>query len=340
MRTPDEALAAWGDPGPVLDCADAGLINRTWLVGEPTRAVLQWLNPIFSPLVNGEIGALTRRLAERGLLTPRLIPTALGWEWLTDDVGSWRLLSFVPGRTLHRATGLAQLESAGRLVGRFHAALADWAHVRSAPRRDIHDTPRRMADLEAAFGGAEAHPLYAEARVLAEQVLGDWARWDGQLDGPERICHGDLKLSNLRFDEAGHEAICLLDLDTVGPMALSCELGDAWRSWCNPAGEDDPEAVTFSVEVFAASARGFLSAAPPMSAGEKASLIPGIERICLELAGRFCADAVRNTYFREDRGRFPAPGAHNLRRAQSQLALARRARAARSACEDVFATLP
>ncbi|MEM8996795.1 MAG: hypothetical protein AAGF23_18565, partial [Acidobacteriota bacterium] len=66
---------------------------------------------------------------------------------------------------------------------------------------------------------------------------------------------------------------------------------------------------------------------------ERASLVPGIERIALELAARFCADVVENRYFQEDRRRFAQPGSHNLRKARAQLALARSARIERSECE-------
>ena len=121
-------------------------------------------------------------------------------------------------------------------------------------------------------------------------------------------------------------------------MDLCSELGDAWRSWCNPAGEDDPEGVAFSVEHFEASATAFLAEGPPLHAAERAGLAPSVERICLELAARFCADAINNAYFREDRTRFPQAGAHNLHRARCQVALAQRAHEARAACERILAS--
>ena len=31
-------------------------------------------------------------------------------------------------------------------------------------------------------------------------------------------------------------AVCVVDLDTLAPMSLHHELGDAWRSWCNLGG--------------------------------------------------------------------------------------------------------
>ena len=121
-------------------------------------------------------------------------------------------------------------------------------------------------------------------------------------------------------------------------MDLPSELGDAWRSWCNPAGEDDPDGVSFDVGLFEASARAFLAAGPPLTAAERAGLPGAPERICLELAARFCADAVRNSYFREDRARFPEAGAHNLHRARCQHRLARAAAAARPHCAAVIET--
>ncbi len=334
-NSPEQAaLAQWGMAGPPRTTPDAGLINGTWLVGDPTRVVLQRLNPVFSPLINEDIAALTARLRRQGLTSPGVVPTTDGRLWHEDDSGCWRMLEFIPGRTLHAMDSPARAWQAGAMAGRFHAAVDGWDWARRAPRRDVHDTPARMADLRARLEAADGHPLAGPARDVGAQILGDWDAWEGTLDLPERVCHGDLKISNLRFADPGEHAICLIDLDTIEPMALACELGDAWRSWCNPAAEDAP--ARFDLPLFEASARGFLAHAPPLTAAERRSLVPGIERICLELASRFCADAVNQpTYFREDRARYPREGAHNLARARSQLALARSAQGQRSACERI-----
>ena len=334
-NTPKEALAHWDVPGSLSEEPDAGLINRTWRVGTPPRAILQWVNPIFDPRIHHDIDAITRHLAAAGLTTPRLLPTRDGALYLGDRSGCWRLLSYLPGYTLHRLEDADHAAEAGALVGRFHAALAEFSYTPQAPRRNIHHTPARMGELRAALEECAGHPLAAASRAVGEETLARWATWRGELAQPERICHGDLKISNLRFDAAGR-ATALLDLDTLGPMALSSELGDAWRSWCNPAGEDRPECITFRLDLFAASARAWLRHGPPLGAGELQSLVPGIERIALELASRFCADAVRNSYFREDRERHPEPGAHNLLRARAQLALARSAREVRGECERII----
>jgi Ser/Thr protein kinase RdoA (MazF antagonist) len=332
-----QALGAWALEGEVWPAPDGGLINRTYLVGRPVRGVLQWVNPIFDPRIHLDIEAITARLASHGLLTPRLVATRDGAWWIDepDGAGCWRVLTFVEGLTLHRLASTAIAAEAGRLVGRFHGALADFDYAPQATPRRIHDTPVRMEELRAALDGCDGHPLAGPARALGESVLADWAAWDGEVDLPERICHGDLKISNLRFAEDGR-ALCLLDFDTLSKMSLASEMGDAWRSWCNPAGEDEPDAVRFDLGLFEASARAWLAAFPALPAVDRASLVPGIERICLELAARFGADAVRNSYFRENTERYAQPGAHNLVRAQAQLNLARAARAAREACEKIL----
>ena len=337
MRDPHEILPRWQHNG-ALRPADDGLINQTWLVGTPPQAVLQWVNPIFSPLIQQDIAAVTAHLAAKGLVTPRLLAADTGdWGVPDPDGGSWRLMTFIPGETLHRAPDTAVTHEAGAMLARFHAALADLDRPFLAPARDIHNTPARMAELEAALAAHPDHPLYDRAAPLGAALLEAWARWVQRWGAPaalrRRICHGDPKLSNLRFQGPPWRAVCMLDLDTVGWGTLSAELGDAWRSWCNPAGEDDPRAAALDEVAFEAAARGYLADAPAdMDAAEQESLAPGLERICLELAARFCADALNNSYFREDRARWPVVGEHNLLRAEGQQRLAAAAAAAQARC--------
>ena len=347
MWRTDEALRHWGEvDGPVEPEPDGGLINRTWRVGGAdgtVRRILQWVSPIFDPRIHLDVDALTRHLERAGLTTPRLLPTAGGRLWIEDpESGFWRLQTWVPGRTVHRLAGLVPAASAGDLVGRFHAVLADWSYVFQARSRFIHDTPSRMAELRLALDEVSEHPLAGEAAAVGEELLRDWRRWldergEDELDHrlPQRPCHGDLKASNLRF--SADRAVALLDLDTVGRMSLASEMGDAWRSWCNPAGEDDPDRCVFDQAIFAASAGAWIARAPILERTERRALVPAIERICLELGARFCADALRNSYFREDRRRYPEPGRHNLVRARCQLRLAASARACRDTCEAVIA---
>ena len=118
-------------------------------------------------------------------------------------------------------------------------------------------------------------------------------------------------------------------------LGLDAELGDAWRSWCNRAGEDEPDA-RLDLELFAASVRGYL-AARPLDAATREALAGALERIALELASRFARDALQESYFGWSAAVAATRGEHNLLRARGQLSLARAARAARPQIEAALA---
>ena len=80
----------------------------------------------------------------------------------------------------------------------------------------------------------------------------------------------------------------------------------------------------FDLEIFAASLEGYVDAlAVPLRDEERAALLHGVEWICLELAARFAADALNESYFGWDRQRYARAGDHNLARARGQRELAR-----------------
>jgi aminoglycoside phosphotransferase (APT) family kinase protein len=324
--TPSEALAFHPRHrrDPVRLVEPGGLINTTWLVGEPPRAVLQRVNAIFPAAVHQRIQDVTGHLARAGLDTPRIVPAVDGRLVVPGDDGTcWRLMDFVPGLTHHMVSGPQLARSAAALVGRFHTALLDYTGDLSPLRPDPHDTLRHMATLEEAMGGCGEHRLCAGIRQLGDEVLEGWRRWLDRFDGaafPVRPAHGDLKISNLRFDAAG-QALCLIDLDTLSSMPLALELGDAMRSWCNRSGED-AGSVDVDCGIFEAALTGYRGTAGFAGPEEIRSIAPGTLRICLELAARFGADAYHERYFGWDPTLAPGRGEHNLIRARSQLALA------------------
>ncbi|MFO0581483.1 MAG: phosphotransferase [Anaeromyxobacter sp.] len=336
---PAKVLAAWGLEAAPASPVDAGLINRTFVVRGPDgRSVLQWVNPIFGPEVNEDIEAVTAHLAARGFPVPRLVRTRAGALSAADSAsGHWRLMTFVAGLTFHKATGPALCGSAGRLVGRFHRAVADLAHVFAHRRPHVHDTPRHLAHLADVLSRKAGHRNHALVAPVAREILARGADLPVVSGLPQRVVHGDLKLSNLLFSPEG-EAIALIDLDTLARMSVVLELGDAWRSWCNPAGEDDPSAARLDLGLFEASVRGYAEgAAGLLEPAELAALPRAVELIALELSARFCADALDESYFGWDRSRFPSASEHNLLRARGQLALARSAAEQRPAQERVVA---
>lgn len=301
-----------------------GLINETWGVavdGEPV-AVLQLLNRnIFDAVLHYDIEAITQRLVARGRLTPVLIPTRDGQLWHEDEDGNvWRCLTWVGTRTIDKLQDPADARSAGFLVGRWHSALFDLDHAFHFTRPGAHDTVAHIAAMQDVLFTHRNHRLRRHVLPLADEILELWALWDGPRDLPQRLLHGDLKISNVRFD--GPDAVALIDLDTMQKGTLDVELGDALRSWCNPSREDDGN-PRFDLALFEAAMSGYIDGTRglPLERAEWRSIVPGVLRITVELASRFARDALEESYFAWDQG-FGSAGEHNLARARAMTALA------------------
>ncbi|MEZ4320084.1 MAG: phosphotransferase [Myxococcota bacterium] len=333
--TLEAVLDAWiWPPGATVVDAGSGLINQTHGVAVRGRlmGVLQRLNTaIFRAEVHHDIEAVTRHLAARGEPTTRLVPTKTGGLWHTDPEGGvWRVLLPVGDRTIDKIADPADAREAGALVARFHAATADLEHEFHFTRPGAHDTDAHITGLRTALMLHRGHRLYSEVARLADPLLDAWDAWSGPTDLPVRIIHGDLKISNVRF--TGPAATALIDLDTLAHGTIDVELGDAMRSWCNPASENVTRAE-LDLDLFRAAMEGYRSSAS-LTPEEWAAIGPGLERICIELAARFARDALEESYFGFDPA-YGGRGEHNLLRARGQASLAASVRERRGAIEAI-----
>ncbi len=325
--------AAWGWHGAELAPLTGGLINATYAVrisDEPV-AVLQRLHPVFGAEVNYDIEAVTARLIAQGVATPRLLRTRNNAAWVEHDGRIWRALSWEPGQAIAQVPGLEWAARGGELVARYHRALDGFGYRYRFVRAGVHDTVAHLSKLQqrcmlgaAAAGSADNDPIVTQAIELGHRIMA-LANWSFDLAAmPQRHIHGDLKISNLLFELNPVRGHCLVDLDTVGYGTLAFELGDAMRSWCNPHGEDAGR-VTFDMPIFQAAMQAYFAAvgsAISYAADERQSVVHGLLRVCVELAARFCVDIFDDAYFGWDAARFASRRAHNLLRAQGQLALA------------------
>lgn len=334
---PAEPLAAFGLESARVEPIPVGLIHQSFAVSVAgVEYVLQRVSDIFAPAIHQNIDAVTRRLDTCGMETFRIVPTRGGA--LFADLGAggrWRLLTRVPGVCFERCESDAQVEAASALVARFHAALRDFDFELQAMGMRWHDTAAHRRALADALVECSAHPLHREVASLARAVDAAFAALPPPPDVPARIIHGDLKFNNVLFagahGAASEHAVALIDFDTLVRLPLWMELGDAWRSWCNRAGEDEPEAE-FDRELFRLAVQAYVEGgdvAPEPA--ERASLSDAVERMALALSVRFAADALRESYFGWDASRFESCGHHNLVRARGQLDVARQARAASAA---------
>jgi len=333
----EAALAPWPEVARDLasqGCEEltGGLINHTLAIGP--RWIVQRLHRIFGPEVHVDIAALTPILQARGVPVPSLVPTEAGALCVEAADGVWRVLTRLPGATSSRLSSPAQAHAAGQALARFHGALADVDHAFAFARLGIHDTERHIARLRHALEAHRDHPARDAVAALAEPLVARWSTWPAGPPLTPRIGHGDPKVANFLFGPSG-EVTGIVDLDTMGWTTLDAELGDAIRSWCSVASEDAP-APAFDVDLFTAALRGYVSEARGWITEAELAALPGAgERIALELACRFAADALAEEYFAWDPARFPSRGAHNLARARNQAALAQAIRDRRPELEGI-----
>lgn len=316
--------ALYGIAAAAIEPADSGLINRTFVVTDANgaRHILQWVNPLFTSEINEDIEAVTTHIAARGLLTPRLLRTQRGQLSVPGATGHWRMMSFIDGVTVHQATSDAMAGAAGAMLGRFQGAVADFRHPFHHRRPGVHDTARHLAHLRTTLDRRTGHPRFGAVAPLGRAILAAADELPALPVLPDRVVHGDPKISNVLFERGSCRALCMVDLDTVSRMPLPLELGDALRSWCNLAGEDTRTAE-FSPARFRAALEGHATGAPDLLSRDEVGALVGATRIiCVELAARFGADALNEDYFGWDPKRFPGHSEHSEVRAAGQLAMA------------------
>lgn len=330
MDFPDEVRGrwpqlAWERARPV----GGGLINGTWEVPsrEGVPRIVQRVNAIFDPRVHENIEAVTEWLARKGISTPRLIPTGRGERFAASDAGVFRVLSRLPGRTLDHWGRPSQAAAAGRTLASLHVALTDLPHEFVGRRLGVHDTSAHLATLRAALEAHGDHRLRPEVGAIAAEIFAASAALAPIPSAAVVVGHGDPKAANLMVSSDDLQPYAWIDLDTVGPIELAHELGDALRSWCNAGGED-AAAPRFDLALHEAAVRGYVTGARSEAIGigraEIATALEvGLPWICLELSARFAADALRESYFGWDPEAFEGRGEHNLWRARGQWALYR-----------------
>lgn len=327
-------FADGGEPAHVAPFA-GGHIHASFVVtlrgagGEARgRILLQRINERVFPaprLVMENVERITAHLHD-GL---SLVRADDGASHARDDAGGWwRAYRFLEGtRAFEAPSTPAQAYAAAFAFGRFQRDLADLAGPRlheTIP--GFHDTPARVAAFERALardGASRAERARPEIdgvlarRDLADALLAPFRR--GEI--PERVVHNDAKMSNVLFDVATGDAVCVVDLDTVMPGLALYDFGDMARSMASPAAEDERDLarVVARPEFFVALARGYVGGAGPLlSARERELLVTAAKVITYEQLVRFLAD-----FLDGDRYYAVSRPEQNLDRARTQLALLR-----------------
>lgn len=253
--------------------------------------------------------------------------TEEGKSYYYDGENFWRISNYVPSVTFDSCDDIRVVRSAAEAFGTFQTRLSAFDArdlVYTIP--DFHNTRKRYATL---IADAAADKLGRVKDVRGEldyllSVMDKACTLTDMLEKgelPLRVTHNDTKINNVLFDPDTHEALLVIDLDTVMPGLVAHDFGDAVRFAANFTEEDseNTEKTGLDLNIFWAFADGFLSkTAPVLTESEIATLSLSPFVLACELAVRFLDD-----YIMGDKYFACKKPMHNLIRTRCQVALAK-----------------
>ena len=237
----------------------------------------------------------------------------------------WNVMIFIANSITHNIVVDKEIAyEGGKLLGAFLNATSDFE---SSKLIDVipnfHDMSFRYKEYESSLQIASKERL--EKAINYKKIVSDLKTEMHILQElkeakviPVRVTHNDTKISNSLFDN-DNKGICMIDTDTVMPGIIHYDFGDAIRTICNTAAEDEKDLskVEFNLAYYEAYEKGFLEKT-------KDTLFPisikylslGAKTMIFIMALRFLTDYFNNdVYYKVN---YPE---HNLDRARNQFKL-------------------
>lgn len=315
-----------------------GHINDTFMVvcdddGQERKYILQSVNGnVFKKpeQVMENIEKVTEYL-QNVVSDPRevlsLVKTFNGITYYKDADGRcWRMYDFVTDSVcLDRPDNTHDFYQCAVAFGKFQRYLTDFpADTLHETIPDFHNTPKRYE----AFLKAVEEDKCGRAASVSKEIEFVKARRDfysvltdshnaGRLK--LRVSHNDTKSNNVMLDSEKHNALCVIDLDTIMPGFSVTDFGDAIRFGASTAAEDEKDLtkVSLDLEMFKIYTEGFLDGCGGKLPDEEIMLLPeGAKMMTAECGMRFLTDYLEgDTYFKT------AYPEHNLDRCRTQFKL-------------------
>ncbi|NML69075.1 aminoglycoside phosphotransferase family protein [Chryseobacterium sp. RP-3-3] len=245
--------------------------------------------------------------------------------YYTDGINYWNLMPYIEeGKTHEVVTNSEIAYEGGKLMGEFLNLTSDLDNsklVEVIPK--FHDMSFRFQQYKLALQSARVDRLKkAELYINWVSKLRDEMQILQNLKEIGkiriRVTHNDTKISNMLFDEK-NIGMCVLDTDTVMPGIVHYDFGDAIRTICNTATEDeiDLSKVEFNLEFYKSYVRGFLEKTGETLTPIEIEYLPLAAKTMIFIIGlRFLTDYLNNdVYFKTKYSE------HNLDRTKNQFKL-------------------
>ena len=245
---------------------------------------------------------------------PRIIKAKDSRDFVQDDDGEiWRVITrIMSAHAFDVAQGPEHALECGATLGHFHYLISDLDPAAiTDPLPGFHVTSGYLAAYDRTLETPAAKELISssmEAKRLAKfieerrelAVVLEKAERGGEI--AKRLFHGDPKVNNIMIDDVTGKGTAMIDLDTVSPGLIHLDFGDALRSICNPAGEEETNLakVVFDEDLCTAFCKGYMREAGAfLTDADRAYLYDSIRLLPFELGLRFFQDHLAgNVYFK------------------------------------------
>lgn len=318
----------------------SGHINDTYLIRTQKKPfyVLQKINHgvfkdvpglienkvAISEHIQHKLRKLPKKKRKRRVLT--FVKTNTDTSFYQDEAGSyWNLMVFIDKSVTYELVSNKKIAyEGGKLLGIFLTLTNDFDAAKLTeviPK--FHDMSFRYTQFSDALKIAseervENAKLYINkiAKLKDEMHILQNLKEAGEIK--IRVTHNDTKISNALFNKKD-KGLCLIDTDTVMPGIVPYDFGDAIRTICNTAAEDEInlDLVEFNVEFYNAYRKGFVKKMKKsLSTIEKKHLPLSAKTMIFIMALRFLTDYLNNDVYYKTKYT-----AHNLDRAKNQFKL-------------------
>lgn len=318
----------------------SGHINDTYLINttKDIKYVLQRINHgvfkdvpglisnkvLVSKHIQKKLAHLPSEELKKRVLS--FVDTMKGAYYYIDTEGDyWNMMFYIPESVTHETVNNKEVAyEGGKLIGEFLNLTSDFDAsklIDVIPK--FHDMSFRFSQFEAALKVASKERI-AKATPYIEQVWnmkGEMHILQRLKESGEvklRVTHNDTKISNALFDK-NNKGLCVIDTDTVMPGIIHYDFGDAIRTICNTAAEDETnlELVNFNLSYYKSYTKGFLEKVLSSLSPTEILLLPlAAKTMIFIMAIRFLTDFLNGDIYYKIK--YPE---HNLDRSKNQFKL-------------------
>jgi len=319
---------------------ESGHINDTYLVktSEGINYVLQRINhDVFKDvpgLISNKVSVskhLHKKLAHlsKDELNRKVLSfvqtTNNNYFHLDSDGNYWNLMVYINNSITFETVKNKEIAyEGGKLIGDFLNLTSDFdASKLTEVIPKFHDMSFRFSQFEAALKIASKERLQKAKKYI--EIVGSLKDEMHIIQNLKesgaiklRVTHNDTKISNVLFD-TNNKGLCVIDTDTVMPGVVHYDFGDAIRTICNSAAEDerDLDKVNFNLEYYNAYTKGFLEKVESALSPTELKYLPlGAKTMIFIMALRFLTDFLNGDIYYKTKY-----AEHNLDRAKNQFKL-------------------